>query len=232
MYRIAVCDDEAVFREKIITILNEKLALGECEIKEYSDGRGLLYDIEDDEYFDIIILDISMNNVDGVTAARAIREGTICSNSIIIFVTSYDADIPLIVDINPLAYVYKSMTLEELKPKIDKAISKLTDKHRKLEFSSNWIKVRVNIKDIMYIESYPRGINIYTKDNIYKTTTYRIGEVMEKIGSDAFVRCHRAFAVNINYISRMTSREIYLYSGKTLPVGRKYHSELIRERRM
>ena len=73
MYRIAVCDDEAVSRRTVIDIIKEVLPEKMIEIREYADGSDLLYDVEENEHFDIIMLDISMENMDGMTVAANIR---------------------------------------------------------------------------------------------------------------------------------------------------------------
>ena len=121
MYKLAVCDDEAIETKAICNILKKITPEGIVEISSYLNGKELLDDIKDGTYFDIIMLDISMGELDGVTVARKIREGGICSGSIIFFITSYEADISTIVDLNPMAYIYKPASEESMKPKLKKA---------------------------------------------------------------------------------------------------------------
>ena len=79
---IAICDDEKIFREQIISYLlkyNNKF-----NIFEYYNGYDLL---ESEKIFDIIFLDIEMDNINGMIVAEKLRERGV--SSIIIFFTSH-----------------------------------------------------------------------------------------------------------------------------------------------
>lgn len=80
--RYAVCDDETVLRQDI----REKIALFSpgSVIVEFSSGKDLL---ESSEAFDIIFLDIGMEGIDGMQAAKELRKNG-CTSAII-FVTAY-----------------------------------------------------------------------------------------------------------------------------------------------
>ncbi len=227
MYKIAVCDDDTVSRREIVGIINEIVPKEMVQIKEYSDGTDLMYDIGEKEQFDIIMLDISMDKMDGITAAKQIREGSICSNAIIFFITSYQAEVVTIVDVNPMAYIYKPIRRDGLEPKIRKAINLLDRNGGVLEIVSGRSIIRLKIEDIMYIESYNRGVEIHTSEGVYRTATYKIGNVTEQIWSIDFIRCHNSFIVNKNFVKRMDAKEIQLYNGEILPISRKYHDEIL-----
>ncbi len=79
-YRIAVCDDEPIFIEKIKHILLD------CEIDGFTDSGRLLQALEDGRGYDVIFLDIAMPGLDGIGLAREIRETD--EDVIIVFVTS------------------------------------------------------------------------------------------------------------------------------------------------
>lgn len=87
MYRIAICDDEEYFREKIESIIKNKLGENTCTVDVFEDGRYLLQkEIQLAEY-DIVFLDIKMQDVGGMEIARKIRQvSPLC---VLIFVTSY-----------------------------------------------------------------------------------------------------------------------------------------------
>lgn len=226
MYKIAVCDDEAVSRKDVINSIRKVIPEDMVEITEYVDGRDLLYDVGEGECFDILMLDISMSDMDGMTVAAKIREGGVCSGSIIFFITSYEANISRIVDLNPMAYIFKPVTENEMKERLKKAVDLLRRNSRVLEFVSNRHDVRVRIEDIMYVESNARGIEVYIKGESYKTYTYRINDIISKISHIDFMRCHNSYIVNKNYVKRVSSNELIMYDGKSIPVSRRYHKEI------
>ena len=89
MLKIAICDDEKVFRDNInkyvAAYLNEKEIY--YEIDTFSSGKEIIdLGIEIKQY-NIIFLDINMDDVDGIVTAQKIREYS--SEIYIVFVTAY-----------------------------------------------------------------------------------------------------------------------------------------------
>ncbi len=80
MFQIAVCNDEKIIAQDIENMI--KKILPKCDISKYFSGRDLL---ESCLKFDIIFLDIQMENMNGIETAREIRRRDI--DTIIIFIT-------------------------------------------------------------------------------------------------------------------------------------------------
>lgn len=89
MLQIAVCDDEQFYRDRI-----------QCLLKQYLESHGLVYHIrlflsggeflacrENSVKYDIVFLDISMRELDGIQTAAQIR--TFHSDTYIVFVTAF-----------------------------------------------------------------------------------------------------------------------------------------------
>lgn len=81
--KIAICDDEELFIENTILLINSILAdVGMCSITACSSGEELL-EKHYKEKFDIIFLDIEMSGISGMDTARKIR--SICCSICRIF---------------------------------------------------------------------------------------------------------------------------------------------------
>ena len=74
MLKIAICDDEKVDRDRIrnILIATEIQWNMEFYISQFSSGEEFLVSLMDSSY-DIILLDIKMNGVDGIEVARRLK---------------------------------------------------------------------------------------------------------------------------------------------------------------
>lgn len=94
MLRVAICDDDLKFTGQIeALVFHESKKLGiRVETEVFSDGKTLLNSIQNGEHYQLIFIDIEMEQVDGITAARCIRE--IDRTVLLIYVSGYQ-HIPL-----------------------------------------------------------------------------------------------------------------------------------------
>lgn len=86
-YKVAICDDEKIFIDDVVTKLSEQSA--DCEIATFLSGEELLISSLD---FNIIFLDIEMAGIDGINTAFSLREQGY--DGIIIFLTSHTEFMP------------------------------------------------------------------------------------------------------------------------------------------
>ena len=79
MLRIAICDDDLGFTGRLETlVLEESQSMGiRVDTDVFSDGKTLLKSIQSGERYGLIFIDIEMEQVDGISAARKIRETAI-----------------------------------------------------------------------------------------------------------------------------------------------------------
>lgn len=97
---IAVCDDSMIERKIIMNALYEYASMHSVhfDITEYDSGMNLLYDVQDGQDYNLVFLDIIMDEISGIDVAHRIREAN--SKSSIVFLTaspdfavsSYDVD--------------------------------------------------------------------------------------------------------------------------------------------
>lgn len=90
MIKVAICDDDYLIAHKIENIIwstcnREKIKV---DTEVYYNGITLAQEVCTGQKFDLIYLDIEMENGDGISAAKSIRRKD--ENAIIIFVSSYD----------------------------------------------------------------------------------------------------------------------------------------------
>ena len=86
MVRIAVVEDEAVSRQLLADYLARYSEENNVsfEVTYFEDGGAIIGDYK--PVYDIILMDIQMTHVDGMTAARAIRE--VDQEVVLVFITS------------------------------------------------------------------------------------------------------------------------------------------------
>ncbi|MDE5932471.1 MAG: response regulator [Lachnospiraceae bacterium] len=89
MLRIAICDDEQFYREKIQSLLKQyfKKRNLQYEVEAFVSGEDFLRQCENRVRYDIVFMDISMEKLDGMQTARQIR--AFHSDTSIVFVTAF-----------------------------------------------------------------------------------------------------------------------------------------------
>ncbi len=110
--RIAICDDEEIYRVQLKTILDKLLINVDYDIDTFSDGN-ILSDAFGKCPYDLVFLDIEMPAVDGITLARKIRAKS--ENAFIVFLTSHIEYALEGYEVNALRYLTKPVDIDKLK---------------------------------------------------------------------------------------------------------------------
>ncbi len=228
MVNIAIVEDE----QKHVEILKNYLKQYSEEhktdfnISEFSDGMDILDDY--DPSFDIVFLDIQMKHLDGMTAAKKIRE--LDRNVILIFITStvHYAVQGYLVD--ALGYVLKPVTYVQFNQLVEKAMGKVEQKNKKnyIGFSTTEKQVKLDCSLISYIESRRNNVIIHTKEEDYVTLgpLKKYEELLKPYG---FSKCHNAYVVNLAYVYAVDHDEVVLTDEIRLPISRARKKEFMSE---
>ena len=111
--RIAVCDDDERERKKLLCLL-EQYPGARLLAEEYSSGEALL---AAGKKYDILLLDIDMEGLDGIETARRIREAD--KEVRLIYVTNYRDYTIFAFAVHAFAYLLKPVEQEELFAQLD-----------------------------------------------------------------------------------------------------------------
>ena len=226
--RIAICDDELRYRRMI----HEKLLQDsichdyEAEISEYASGAELLAAMERGYSADVFFLDIQMEGGDeGIRLGRALRRRG--EDGLIVYITGFIDYVQIGYEVKAFRYLLKSQIAEGL-PKV------LGDIRQELSGSSYLFQaggesLRVDKRDILYLESRIRILRLVTAEREYSFYD-SLDHAQQELG-ESFLRCHRSFLVNIDRIRRYSSSEIGLEGDVPIPVSRSY-GKAVRQRLM
>lgn len=87
----------------------------------------------------------------------------------------------------------------------------------------------IDFTNVMYVAAFKKGILIVTSDGNEEVLRCSLQKIYEKIKPLGFIRCHKSFLVNIDYIDSFTKLECILQNGISIPKGRYYSKELTNE---
>jgi len=217
-YRIAICDDRTTDAEYVQKFLYQWAAVRQIAIQVdmFASSEQFLFRYAEDKSFDILLLDIEMGAMDGVTLARKIRRDNEAVQ--IIFITGYSDYIAEGYEVAALHYLMKPVDPEKLFAVLDRAVNALGRVSRAVLLPVDGDIVRLPVEQIQYAEAFSHSVAITTEKETLNVKL-PLSEIETLLGND-FVRCHRSYLVSLKFISRLTKNEILLDNGKTLPLSR------------
>ena len=132
MIRIAIVEDEDYYVSQLTGYLKEyqKSERTEFDITVYRDGDAITSEYK--AQFDMILMDIQMKFVDGMTAAEEIRK--MDSEVVIIFITNMTQYAIRGYEVAALDYVLKPVSYFAFHEKLKRAVSKI--KKRKSTYTT------------------------------------------------------------------------------------------------
>lgn len=196
---IAICDDEENIRIYIRKLIQKQETF--CKITEFSSGKELLefQDETNAEEIDILFLDISMEDEDGMTVAKQLRS-QMESNFEQVFAQT----------IREYQYL---MAKKKEKPK--EVLVRNGNRTRS-----------VSADDIYYIESSNRKVTLYLRHE--KIEYYdKISSLESELKPD-FFRIHKGYLVNIKYVERYDRTEVKMRNGDSLLISKYKYQDFVK----
>ena len=196
---IAICDDEENIRIYIRKLIQKQEPF--CKITEFSSGKELLefQDETNAEEIDILFLDISMGDEDGMTVAKQLRS-QMESNFEQVFAQT----------IREYQYL---MAKKKEKPK--EVLVRNGNRTRS-----------VSADDIYYIESSNRKVTLYLRHE--KIEYYDKISSLESELKPVFFRIHKGYLVNIKYVERYDRTEVKMRNGDSLLISKYKYQDFVK----
>jgi two-component system response regulator LytT len=222
MLTIAVCDDRVSDIELLESLIQDycRRVFYEINMMNFLSGEDLVecY-IEDNIKFDIVFLDIYMGGDNGIITAKKIREYD--SQCKIIFITtSLDHALDSF-SVFPFNYLIKPITPKVFDPIFEKALLNIDKEKQKSITIKTKAKVHtIFYKDIKFLDSDGRKINMHTIQmdiDFYS----KLDDIEAKINDERFLRCHKSFLVNIDYIASVGEFAFILLDNTEVPIKQR-----------
>lgn len=216
-YKIAICDDSDVDRQYVLHMVDRWAAQARHEIHAdiFISAENFLFHYAEESDYDILLLDIEMGNMDGVTLAKKLRKGN--ETLQIIFITGFSDYISEGYEVAALHYLMKPVKEEKLCSVLDRAAEKLSKNEKVLIFENAGEMLRLPIYQIRYADVLGNYVTIHAASD---TTVKMALRELEKQLDERFYRVGRSAIVNLTQISRVTKKEIKLADGTVLSLPR------------
>lgn len=217
--KIAVCDDEKFILHKLEQILREYP--GEpVQAVFFESGEELL---ESDENYDVMILDIDMEPMNGIQTAEHVRKRD--RKVRIIYLTNYTDYSLFAFRVHAFAYILKNKDWKQVQKEIYKQLDEVTfylekEPAQKLEFLTEQGHIILPCRDIFYFEYQNRKVRMVTGQGEYDLKK-KIADVASEMKKWDFGVPHKSFVVNLYQIRSIKGNDLCLSDGTLLPLSGK-----------
>ena len=226
MLQIAICDDETAQCSLLESYVREweRLRRQEADIALVGNGEQLLFHWEERRR-DILLLDIDMPGVDGLSLARRLRGRG--EDVQIVFVTGLAEYALEGYKVNAFDYLIKPVSYEKLTKVLAKILKMIDRKNtRFLTVRNHDIWYRVALGDIVFVETLNRHCVIHTVCGFY-VSTKKMRDLEKELPEDNFFRCNSGYIVNFDHIEKVVRSDIYLRNNEIITVSRSRKKQFI-----
>ncbi len=228
--RTLIVDDEPhaiEVLEKYLAQFNQMELVGKC-------GDAIqAFQVLQQKPVDLMFLDIKMPGIKGTDLLRSLK-----NPPRVIFTTAYSEYALEGFELNAVDYLLKPISFERFLRAVDKIYQLAESKPRPVitheapvsdHETFIYLKVerktvKVNVNDILWIESLRDYVKVVIKDQVY-ITRQKISMLEEMLPENKFVRIHRSFIVALGKIDSFYSYSIEI-AGHELPIGRNYKQDV------
>ncbi|MCD7753018.1 MAG: LytTR family DNA-binding domain-containing protein [Clostridiales bacterium] len=226
MPRIAIVEDDAACARQLQEYVERYSRETGTELQTtlFPDGLDVVEDYR--PVWDVILMDIEMPNLDGMSAAKRIREQD--PAVVLIFITNMARFAIRGYEVDAMDFVLKPVKYPQFSLKLKKALGIAGRRSRRyLMVSDGDLSRRVATDTISYIEVINHRLHIHTLDETF-VIRGSLQDMEEQLAGLPFVRCSHSYLVNLANVAGV-KRDALLVDGQEIPVSRPKRKEVLQQ---
>lgn len=221
-YRLGICDDDKAERDRLSALCGHILESHQIPFQAaaFPSSEELLKQFDAQENpFDLLLLDIQMDGMNGMELAKELRRKG--DSTRLLFITGIPDYALEGYEVHPVHYLLKPIKPAELEKIL---VRDWEENHlsRTALFHTGSKIVALPVEEILYLEYINRALIVHTVQEDY-TFSMTMAEGEQEVSGKGFARCHKSFSVNIRMVKEVGRFSLSLRNGLQLPIGRKYY---------
>ena len=227
-YTCIIVDDDEIDRLTVVSYAKKFPVLDIAGVFESAEDAVVFLE---KEKIDILFLDIDMPGLNGIEFRKQTLDVPVC-----IFITAHPEHAVESFQIETLDFIVKPLKLDRFTQTINRIEEFMEIKLKASLFEASiggdtiYIKegheqTKVKLHEILYLEAL-KDYTLVVTDRKRHCVLSSIGNLLKENHFQSFVRIHRSFAVQKQYVQKINSNEIILNNNAVIPIGRSYKDNL------
>ncbi len=223
-----IVDDDEIDRLMIVSFAKrfENLSI----IGVYESAETALIAIDKNE-IDVAFLDIDLDGISGLELRKATKSIPIC-----VFITAHPEHAVESFELDTLDFIVKPIKFDRFLQTMTRIEEFMEIKQKALLFESSiggdtiyikegHVQTKVKLHDILYLEAL-KDYTLVVTDNKRHCVLASIGNLLKEAHFQSFVRIHRSFAVQKQYVKKINIHDLQLNNDVMIPLGRSFKDNL------
>lgn len=219
--RVAICDDERETCSHLRTVLENFTGLPPLSIDVYYSGEELCEALHTGRVYDLYILDIMLQSINGVQVGQLIREKFSGQGVQLLFISSQQSYAMALFDLHPLNFLIKPVHQGKLYTCMKRAVDQAEHSIPTFLYQYKRNLHCVAYRNIRYFESDNKTILIHMVDGTHRISM-RLSEVLRCNPPPDFIQVHQSFVLNFEYVRRLEYTKAFLDNGEEIPISYAY----------
>lgn len=223
-FNCIIVDDDEVARLKVVSVARKFPVLN---IVGHFESPVAAFSVSEKEKIDVLFLDIDMPTLSGLELRKKLMDIPVC-----VFITSHPEHAAESFELETLDYIVKPLREERFVQTVSRIEEFMEVKHKaemyETSFGDDFIyikegyeKVKVKLYDIWYVEALKDYCILVTSHKRYCVFS-GIGNLLKENHFQNFVRVHRSYAVQKQFVEKVGTQTVTLTNEISLPLGNSF----------
>ena len=223
-----VIDDDEIDRLTVVSFVKR---FPELKFLGSFSSAEAAFEIISKENIDVLFLDIDMPGLGGLDFRKETMQIPVC-----VFITAHPEHAVASFDVDTLDFIVKPLKIDRFTETVLRIVEYMEIRHKASLFEASlggdiiYIKeghkqVKVKLHDILYLEALKDYTLLVTAQKRHCVLS-SIGIILKESHFASFVRVHRSFAVQKNFIESISSTKLLLSNNVNIPLGRSYKENI------
>lgn len=223
--KIAICDDEQIYIDNIAEHLDIFSAENNIDFEKsiFTSSADIL---ASDIRFDIAVLDVEMDNINGIKLGSELRKRN--PHIILIYVTAYRKYLDDALNLNAIRFFEKPLDPQRFYRGLHDAVKRIDNTSISFYLKDQELTERISAQDIIFVEIEKRKTKVVTRDKEYRSD-HHISFWQDKLTSTIFISPHKSYIINFNYVTAYERNYVILDERYKVNIARNKQADFYRK---